>query len=76
VRHNIHIGSGVEWRKVEYRGLVDQDQDKWAADIEAEYLLNRYMAVAAIGRYNGRQSEVQGQDYNRFQAGLALRLRY
>lgn len=76
VRHNLHIGSGLEWRKVEYRGLIDQDQDKWAADIEAEYLLNRYMAVAAIGRYNGRQSEVQGQDYNRFQVGLALRLRY
>jgi hypothetical protein len=76
VRHNIRIASGLEWRKVEYRGLVDQDQDKWAADVEVEYLLNRYMAVAAIGRYNGRQSEVQGQDYNRFQAGLALRLRY
>lgn len=76
VRHNINIGSGLEWRKVEYRGLADQDQDKWAADIEAEYLLNRYIAVAAVGRYNGRQSEVQGEDYNRYQVGLALRLRY
>lgn len=76
VRHNIHAAAGVEWRDTRYRGLSGINQDKVTIDGELEYLLNRLVSVAAVGRYSGRQSQVLGADFNRWQGGLSVRLKY
>lgn len=76
IRHNLRFGGGIEYRDTRYRGIADIDQDRVIVDGELEYMLNRLISFSALGRYTGRQSEVQGEDYNRWQLGLAVRLRY
>ncbi|HKR18077.1 outer membrane beta-barrel protein [Rhizorhapis sp.] len=76
IRHNIHFNGGVEYRDTRYRGISDIDQDRVIVDGELEYLMNRLIALAVVGRYTGRQSQVEGEDYNRWQVGLAARLKY
>ncbi|MBK5265392.1 MAG: outer membrane beta-barrel protein [Alphaproteobacteria bacterium] len=75
VRHNLLYKMAVSWRETNFRGTSEQ-QRVWGGNAELEYLFNRHVSLAASGRYAHRNSNVPGQDYERFRAGLVLRLKY
>src|SRR3546814_4141930 len=73
VRHNLLFNAGLSWRQTDYRGTSDQTQRIWGGNVEAEYLLNRHLSIAAMGWYKHRNSDAPDEDYERFRAGLELR---
>src|SRR3546814_534009 len=76
VRHNLLFNAGLSWRQTDYRGTSDQTQRIWGGNVEAEYLLNRHLSIAAMGWYKHRNSDAPDEDYERFRAGLELRFKY
>src|SRR3546814_11513542 len=57
VRHNLLFNAGLSWRQTDYRGTSDQTQRIWGGNVEAEYLLNRHLSIAAMGWYKHRNSD-------------------
>src|SRR3546814_3604590 len=74
--HNLLFNAGLSWRQTDYRGTSDQTQRIWGGNVEAEYLLNRHLSIAAMGWYKHRNSDAPDEDYERFRAGLELRFKY
>src|SRR3546814_2282336 len=61
VRHNLLFNAGLSWRQTDYRGTSDQTQRIWGGNVEAEYLLNSHLSIAAMGWYRSEEhtSELQ-----------------
>jgi len=71
-RHNLRWQSAIIYRKSKYIGGTDERT--LGGLFEAEYLVNRYIGIAASLRYSDRNSALPGEDFERFRAGLTLRL--
>src|SRR3546814_19460020 len=76
VRHNLLFNAGLSWRQTDYRGTSDQTQRIWGGNVEADYLLNRHLSIAAMGWYKHRNSYAPDEAYELFRAGLVLRFNF
>lgn len=70
---NVILSAGTSFENNSFEG-INRDEDVIAFDLGAQYLINRNMAVEAGYRYEERDSNVAGRDYDRNQIGVTLRL--
>lgn len=70
---NIIVSVGVDFENNDFEGLA-REEDVTGFDISAEYLINRNMSVKGGYRYEERDANIVGRDYERNQIGITLRL--
>ncbi|MEQ9142857.1 MAG: outer membrane beta-barrel protein [Parvibaculaceae bacterium] len=70
---NVIISVGGDFENNDFEG-INRDEDIVGFGLNAQYLINRNMAVDAGYRYEERDSNVVGRDYDRNQIGVTLRL--
>ncbi|MCF8709897.1 outer membrane beta-barrel protein [Rhizorhapis sp. SPR117] len=75
IRHNLLYKARISWRETNFRGTSEK-QRTLGGNMELEYIFGRHVSLAALGRYAHRNSNIPGEDYERFRGGLALRLKY
>src|SRR3546814_11949641 len=68
VRHNLLFNAGLSWRQTESRGTSDQTQRIWGGNVEAEYLLNRHLSIAARGWYRSDELQLGKQSDRTFRS--------
>lgn len=76
IRHNLLGSAGVEWQKYKFSGGPSIRQERWRANTELEYLFNRHMSAFGRISYSTRSSDDPLREYDRFQAGVGVRLRF
>lgn len=76
IRHNLLASVGVAWQKVEFPGPAAEEQKRWRANGGLEYLVNRNLSVFARASYSTRSSDDPLDEFDRFQAGVGVRLRF
>jgi hypothetical protein len=72
LQQNVLLGAGIRYLNDDFRE-VDRNDDRGVVELSAEYLLNRYVAVAADYRYEQRWSDVENQDFSRNLITLGLK---
>ena len=71
IRHNLLGSVGVEWERYNFSGGNSATQQRWRANGEMEYLLNRRLSVFGKVSYSTRSSDGPLDEYSRFRAGRA-----
>ncbi|WP_340118948.1 outer membrane beta-barrel protein [Pelagibius sp. 7325] len=72
---NVLLGGEVRYINDDFRE-VDRVDNRAQLDLSAEYLLNRYVSVAAEYRYEQRWSDADNQDYSRNLITVGLKTRF
>ncbi|MGD1876138.1 MAG: outer membrane beta-barrel protein [Kiloniellaceae bacterium] len=72
---NVLLGGEVRYINDDFRE-IDRVDDRVQLSLNAEYLLNRYVSVAADYRYEQRWSDLDGADYSRNLVTLGLKTRF
>ena len=72
---NVLLGGEVRYINDDFRE-IDRVDDRVQLSLNAEYLLNRYVSVAADYRYEQRWSDRDGADYSRNLVTLGLKTRF
>lgn len=75
-RHNILLRGGVSYLRTRFRGVGGQRQASYAADVEAEYLLNRHVSAFGNVAYVKRTAQRVVDRFDRSVFMLGVRLRY
>jgi hypothetical protein len=75
IRHNFYGSLGLSIRRVEFQGTTDVEKSI-GPRAELEWLANKTLSLAAYATFNHRTSNVAEENFDRFRAGLKLRLRY
>ena len=75
LQRNVLLGVQARYINDDFRNLNRED-DRAIVGLGAEYLLNRYVSVAADYRYEQRWSDAAGEDFNRNIVTLGLRTRF
>jgi hypothetical protein len=75
IRHNLYAGGRVGWRRTDYLG-TEFEEDTLVGDFELEFLVSRHASVATSVSYGTRDSDIIGEDFDRFRAGAEVRLRF
>ncbi len=76
IRHNLLGSVGVEWERYNFSGGNSDTQQRWRANGEMEYLLNRRLSVFGKVSYSTRSSDGPLDEYSRFRAGAGVRMRF
>jgi len=72
---NVLLGGEVRYINDDFRE-IDRVDNRAQLDLSAEYLLNRYVSVAAEYRYEQRWSDADNQDYGRNLITVGLKTRF
>jgi hypothetical protein len=76
IRHNLVGSAGVEWQKVKFSGGNSRRQERWRANGGLEYLVSRNLSAFGRVSYSTRSSDDPLDEYDRFQVGAGVRLRF
>ena len=75
LRRNVLLGGEARYINDDFRE-IERTDDRAQVDLSAEYLLNRYLSVAADYRFEQRWSDLDGADYTRNLVTLGLKSRF
>ena len=73
IRHNLYASFGVLLRKVSFEGTTDVEKTV-RPGAELEWIVNRNFSLSAYANYNLQDSNVAEENFERFPAGVFLRL--
>lgn len=73
--HNLRWQAGLVYRRSNFIGSGIRERTIGTVG-EVEYLVNRRLAIAAVSRFSGRNSNIPEEEFERFRTGLEVRLQY
>ncbi len=74
MRHNLFARYGVAWRESTFVGS-GISEETYGPNVAVEYLFSRNLSLIADASYRNRSSDDPFDDFERFRAGLTVRLR-
>ncbi|MDG5750418.1 outer membrane beta-barrel protein [Qipengyuania sp. XHP0211] len=74
IRHNLFARYGASWRESTFVGS-GVSEETFGPNVAVEYLFNRNLSLIADATYRKRSSDDPFDDFERFRAGLTLRMR-
>ena len=75
IRHNFYGSLGLALRRSKFLGSGDVEKTI-GPRAEVEWLANKTLSLAAYANFNHRTSNVAIDEFDRFRAGVTVRLRY
>jgi hypothetical protein len=75
IRHNFYGSLGLAWRRSKFLGSGDVEKTI-GPRAEVEWLANKTLSLSAYASFNHRTSNVAIDEFDRFRAGVSVRLRY
>lgn len=75
IRHNLYSSLSAGYRSSRFRG-TGIEEDTIVAKGEVEYLLNRHMSFVVDASYGDRTSDILSDEFDRFRAGVGVRLSF
>jgi hypothetical protein len=75
IRHNLYASLGLSYKKVKFFGTTDVEK-AIGPRAEVEWIANNTLSLAAYGSFNHRTSNIAEENFDRFRAGVSVRLRY
>jgi len=76
VRHNLLASAGVAWERSNFAGSIVGDQERVRATGELEYLFNRQVSLFGRASYRTGSSDDPLDEFERFQVGVGVRMRF
>ena len=74
IRHNFFARYGASWRRTNFVGS-GISEEAYGPNFALEWLVNRNVSLVADAGYRKRESDDPIKEFERFRAGLSLRLR-
>jgi hypothetical protein len=75
IRHNLYGTLGLAIRRAQYLGTTDVEKTI-GPRAEVEWLTSKILSLSAYAAFNHRTSNIVEENFDRFRAGISLRLRY